>query len=56
MKKYFYFSARFIKNGRMWYTEGISETDEGYFDFVNAAKDIAQKEKVDVRNVTIVFW
>ena len=56
MKKYFYFSARFIKNGRMWYTNGMSETDEGYFDFVKAAKDIAQTAGVNVEKVIIVFW
>lgn len=56
MKKYFYYSARFIKNERMWYVAGISESDEGYFDFVKAAKDIAQQEGIDVKKVNIVFW
>ena len=56
MKKYFYFSARFIKNGRMAYSVGILESDEGYFDFVKASKDIAQGEGVDVKKVIITFW
>lgn len=56
MKRYFYFSARFIKNGRMRYSAGISEADDGYFDFVKTAKDIAQEEGVDVKNIIIVFW
>lgn len=56
MKRYFYFSARFIKNGRVVYYDGISESDEGYFDFVKASKDIAQEEGVDVKKVIIVFW
>ena len=56
MKRYFYFSARFIKNGRMAYTAGIFESDEGYFDFVKASKHIAQVEGVDVKKVIIVFW
>lgn len=49
MKRYFYFSARFIKNGRMAYSAGILESDEGYFDFVKASKAIAQGEGVDVK-------
>lgn len=49
MKRYFYFSARFIKDGRMAYSVGILESDEGYFDFVKASKDIAQGEGVDVK-------
>lgn len=49
MKRYFYFSARFIKNERMAYATGILESDNGYFDFVKAAKDIAQEEGVDVK-------
>ena len=56
MKRYFYFSARFIKNGRIVYSAGISESDEGYFDFVKASNDIAQEEGVDVKKVIIVFW
>ena len=56
MKRYFYFSARFIKNGRMAYSVGILESDEGYFDFVKASKDIAQGEGVDVKKVIITFW
>lgn len=56
MKRYFYFSARFIKDGRMAYSVGILESDEGYFDFVKASKDIAQGEGVDVEKVIIVFW
>ena len=56
MKRYFYFSARFIKDGRMAYSVGILESDEGYFDFVKASKDIAQGEGVDVKNIIIVFW
>lgn len=56
MKRYFYFSARFIKDGRMGYSAGISESDDGYFDFVKAAKTIAQEEGVDVKKVIIVFW
>lgn len=40
----------------MRYSAGISESDEGYFDFVKTAKDIAQEEGVDVKNVIIVFW
>lgn len=56
MKRYFYFSARLIKNGRMAYSAGILESDEGYFDFVKASKDIAQGEGVDVKKVIIVFW
>ena len=56
MKRYFYFSARFIKDGRMAYSVGILESDEGYFDFVKASKDIAQGEGVDVNKVIIVFW
>ena len=55
MKRYFYFSARFIKDGRMAYSVGILESDEGYFDFVKASKDIAQGEGVDVKKVIIVF-
>lgn len=54
MKRYFYFSARFIKNGRMAYSAGILESDD--FDFVKASKDIAQGEGVDVKKVIIVFW
>ena len=56
MKRYFYFSARFIKDRRMGYSVGISESDDGYFDFVEAAKAIAQEEGVDVKKVTLVFW
>ena len=56
MKRYFYFSARFIKNGRMAYSAGILESDEGSFDFVKALKEIAQEEGVDVNKVIIVFW
>ena len=56
MKRYFYFSSRFIKNGRMAYSAGILESDEGYFDFVKVSKDIAQEEGVDVKKVIIVFW
>lgn len=56
MKRYFYFSARFIKNGRMAYSVGILESDEGYFDFVKASKVIAQGEGVDVKKVIITFW
>lgn len=56
MKRYFYFSARFIKDGRMAYSVGNLESDEGYFDFVKASKDIAQGEGVDVKKVIIVFW
>lgn len=56
MKRYFYFSARFIKDGRMAYSVGILESDEGYFDFVKASKDIVQGEGVDVKKVIIVFW
>lgn len=52
MKRYFYFSARFIKNGRMAYSAGILESDEGYFDFVKASKDIAQGEGVDVKRLS----
>ena len=44
MKRYFYFSARFIKDGRMAYSVGILESDEGYFDFVKAQR-ILHKEK-----------
>ena len=56
MKKYFYYTARFFKNGRLWFNVGMSETDEGYFDFVKAAKEIAQKEGVDVKKVIIDSW
>lgn len=56
MKRYFYFSARFIKDRRMGYSVGILESDDEYFDFVEAAKAIAQEEGVDVKKVTIVFW
>lgn len=52
MKRYFYFSARFIKDGRMAYSVGILESDEGYFDFVKASKDIAQGEGVDVKRLS----
>ena len=40
----------------MRYSAGISESDDGYFDFVKTAKDIAQEEGVDVKNIIIVFW
>ena len=56
MKRYFYFSARFIKNGRMAYSAGISESDEGYFDFVSAGNFIAQKHNVDSKDVIVTFW
>lgn len=56
MKRYFYFSARFIKNGRMAYSAGILESDEGYFDFVKATKDIAQEEGVDVKKRLSSFF
>ena len=40
----------------MRYSAGISESDDGYFDFVKTTKDIAQEEGVDVKNIIIVFW
>lgn len=40
----------------MAYSAGILESDDGYFDFVKASKDIAQEEGVDVKNIIIVFW
>lgn len=41
----------------MAYSAGILESDEGYFDFVKATKDIAQEEGVDVKKkIIIVFW
>lgn len=55
MKRYFYFSARFIKDRRMGYSVGISESDDGYFDFVEAAKAIAQEEGVDVKKGYLSF-
>ena len=40
----------------MRYSAGISESDEGYFDFVKTAKDIAQEEGVDLKDVIVTFW
>lgn len=36
MKKYYYFVAKYVKNGITRISTGTQETDEGYFDFVSA--------------------
>lgn len=54
MKKYFYFVAQFFKNGIKRTTCGIQESDDGYFNLVNAIDDISDKN--NVKNVVITFW
>lgn len=56
MNKFFYYVARFIKNGVMGIVNGIQETDEGYFDVVNAMKHVSKEKNVDIKYVVITFW
>lgn len=56
MCKYFYYVARFIRNGVMGVVNGMQKTDEGYFDVVSATENIAKEKNVDVWNVIITFW
>lgn len=56
MKRYFYYVASYILNGKTQFSSGLQETTEGYFDFVNAAKYIAQGKEIDAENVIITFW
>lgn len=54
MKRYFYFVARFFKNGIEGMTNGVQESDDGYFDIVCAQDAISKQE--DVKKVIITFW
>lgn len=54
MKRYFYFVARFFKNGREGMVDGVQESDDGSFDIVCAKDTISKRE--DVRKVVITFW
>jgi hypothetical protein len=56
MKRYFYFVARFIKQGIEGIRPGIQEVDNGCFDFVDAATKVSEQENVDVKRVVITFW
>ena len=56
MKRYFYFVARFIKQGIEGIRPGIQEVDNGCFDFVEAATKVSELEHVDVKKVVITFW
>lgn len=54
MKRYFYFVARFFKNGRMGVANGIQESDDGSFDIISAQDSISKQE--DVRKAIVTFW
>lgn len=56
MKKYYYFVAKYVKNGITRTCTGTQETIEGYFDFVGAGNFIAHKYNVDYKNVIVTFW
>lgn len=56
MKRCFYFVARFIRQGLQNVTAGVQETNEGYFDFVKAAKAVSEEEHVDIKKVVVTFW
>lgn len=56
MKKYYYFVAKYVKNGITRICTGTQETDEGYFDFVSAGNFIAQENDVDYKDVIVTFW
>lgn len=56
MKKYYYFVAKYVKNGITRKCTGTQETDEGYFDFVSAGNFIAQENDVDNKDVIVTFW
>lgn len=55
MKKYYYFVAKYVKNGIIRICTGKQETDEGYFDFVSAGNFIAQENDVDYKDVIVTF-
>lgn len=54
MKRYFYFVAKFFKNGFEGIANGIQESDNGYFDIIRAQDAIAKRE--DVKTVVVTFW
>lgn len=54
MKRYFYFVAKFFKNGIEDIASGIQESDNGYFDIICAQDAIAKRE--DVKTVVVTFW
>lgn len=54
MKRYFYYVARFFKNGREGMSNGIQENDDGYFDIIRAQDTISKQQ--DVKKVVITFW
>lgn len=54
MKRYFYFVAKFFKNGIEGIANGIQESDNGYFDIICAQDTIAKRE--DVKKVVVTFW
>lgn len=54
MKRYFYFVARFFKNGIEGMLDGVQESDDGSFDIISAKDTISKRE--DVRKVVITFW
>ena len=56
MKRYFYFVARYTKNGKICMKSCIQGTNDGYFDFDSAAKHIAQTYEIDFKEVIITFW
>lgn len=56
MKRYFYFVAMFLKQGTQWFSSGVQETDDGYFDFVGATESVAEENDVDIKKVVVTFW
>lgn len=54
MKRYFYFVARFFKDGIERIANGFQESDDGNFDIISAQDTISKKE--DVKDVVITFW
>lgn len=54
MKRYFYFVAKFFKNGIEGIANGIQESDNGYFDISCAQDTIAKRE--DVKTVVVTSW
>lgn len=54
MKRYFYFVARFFKNGIEGMVNGVQESNDGCFDIICAQDTISKRE--NVKTVIITFW
>lgn len=55
MKRVFYWVANFVKGGRVYGKNGVSEF-EGEFDFVEVSEELAKENGIPSKDVIVTFW